>query len=157
MEIIVWEAKHYTNYYDASTEEAKQASAREIIRDLISGSYIVKPEAEPDLRYSGIDFELANLTEEEIAALPVESLRDEAKKHKRKLSLRLKQHERDIKDFDLAQKLAAGETVMYQAVNRRTNKIEERELTPWGYVQSRSGGEYEQISLESAWTPKEEA
>ena len=179
VKILVWTHKHGSEYYDASTPEKLEASARLVLEDLIGARYITAPE-DPmkHIEYSGIDMELAQLDDETIDALPTQSLRDEATKHKNKLAARIRRHREDQTEWENIQKLIAGEEV-YEPWTRRKpawtdeewqQVIEQRlarvpgskvigdrvhaRLSAWTIVKSRDGGEYEHFEIEDVIEPE---
>jgi hypothetical protein len=165
--IVAWKHKHGVNYYDASTDEALQASARKIIKDLLTMGYIYEPEHPMmHIQYSGIDLEQAQLTDEQIDVLPTLSLRAEATKHKDALTRRYREYEEAKKEYADYQRCAAGEPVMQAAWRRKADSpdgkykagdmMPESEVPPWKVLQWRDGGEYEDFSLETVWTPDNE-
>lgn len=136
MQILVWEDKHCTNYYDASTPEQLDASARHIIEVLVDNDYVHDPGTweDVDLQYSGIDFELAALDDEAVKALPTDGLRKEALRHRQSLAYRKRSHEQAVEDYNLATALAKGAGKQGQA---------------WRFLSDRNGFEYENFALET--------
>lgn len=98
--------------YDASTDEKLEASARKCLRELIESGWIPAPE-DPmkHIEYSGIDLEQAQLSDAQIDALPLESLRKDARDHKRRLASRITQHERRKAEHEEMLAVVRGEEV----------------------------------------------
>ena len=148
MKVLTWEHKHGTFLYDASTSEVLEKSARQILNELISEGYVYEPE-DPmkHVEHSGIDMELAQLTTEEIDALPLESLQKKARKEKNRLADRVRRAQYEREDYDLIIRVARGEKV----IDNRG-----RQMTAWRILQDRSGYEYEVFDVQSVWTPGED-
>ncbi len=166
MQIIAWHHKHGTDYYDASTDEAQEASAREILRALIEEMQYIYPPDDPmkHIEYSHIDLELAALNDDQVAALPVQSMKDEALKHRKNLEARIRQYESDKLEYDRVLKVIAGEEV-FRRWTRKTDSADGRfkagqrmkaPVTAWSLVRERNGGEYEYFQLETVWVPGED-
>lgn len=162
MNIIVWEDKHGTSYYDASTPENREASAREILRQLIDQQYIYKPDDEPDVY--GIDMELVALTEDQVDALPTNSMAAEARKHRKTYAARVRENDDAKREYETIQEILAGETV-YRRWTRQTDSRDGKfkagqrmkaPITAWSMVSARSDYEYEQFSEETVWVPGED-
>lgn len=137
MRILVWHGKYGDSYYDASTHEAREASARKILKEWTDPNYPWLPAPEDPMKhiqYSGIDLEQASLTDEQIEALPTEGLRAEARKHKRSLERRVQNYANELEDYDFIQKVVAGEP---------------SSVTAWQLVQQYGGDEYMEVSEES--------
>lgn len=159
MKVLVWKDKHCDHYYDASTDEALEKSAVKVLKQLMEYSYIYKPEDPMDhIEYSGIDLEQAQLTDEQIAALPTDGLREEARKHKAKFAQRFKRHESEMAEYREIEKIIAGETVMspdwVRQADSRDGKHKKgdvmpgRPVTAWSILQGRNGAEYEVFEIE---------
>jgi hypothetical protein len=159
MEILVWEDKYGTSYYDASTPEALEKSALKILRQLLNDRYIVKPEnpLEGDnLEYSGIDLEQARLTLEQIEALPTEGLRKDALAHRKRLANRIRSYQNQLAEYNAIQKVLAGEEVYARDWVRKADTkqgkkgdvVKGRRITAWSLLQMRNGAEYEHFSIE---------
>lgn len=183
MNILIWHGKHGDAYYDASTPEAREASAVQILEEWTQPNYSWVPEPEDPMKhiqYSGIDMEQANLTDEQIAALPTETLRKDAQRHKDSLARRISNYEAEKEDYILLMRVVAGERPLMPWRRRRKDTTDEewaeiverlaekfpdavvegdrvrKPVTAWSLVQQYGEGEYMQVSEESVWTPKED-
>jgi len=128
---MIWHGKHSDEYFDASTPEAHEESARKLLETWIDPNYPWLPEPEDPMKhieYSGIDLEQANLTNEQIAALPTETLRKEAQKHKTNLARRISQCESEKRDYELIKKVVAGERPLLRWRKRRDTTTDEEWL-----------------------------
>lgn len=160
MKVMVWHHNHGEYYYDASTPEAEEASAREVLRDMVKNQMIVPPE-DPmkHIQYSSIDLEQARLTDEQIDALPLESLRDEARMHKNKLARRIKIAAHEAEQWDELQRFLASEVIMSQPWVRRSGPRVGETVAPKPIParmilqQWADGGEYTRVEVETVWTP----
>lgn len=159
MRVLVWKNKHANQYYDASTPEALDASAREILRSLIHDYQYVYGPSEPS--YFGIDLEQAALTDDQIAELPTNAMRETAASHKSAKERADKEYEDDVEEYQNALKVSRGEEVIVDhGVYRRDDprgrwKAGDRalkKLTAWDILQDRNGAEYEVFELEEVWT-----
>ena len=169
MQILVWEDKHSTSYYDASTPEKLEEAARLILQVLTSDyGYIQDPgEDLSEWDLNRLDMELVNMEESEYAALPDKfriPVEHEKKKYaKLKADLAERQEE-----YKTAVAVANGETVMEKF--RRRDKWDDEEwakfvekwpeypvhdgwmwrpVSAWSILQKRDGREYEHYNLEN--------
>lgn len=96
--------------YDASTDEKLEMAARKCMRELLTSGWLPDPGGPMDhIEYSGIDLEQAQLSDEQIDALPIESMRNDARSHKTRLAKRIAQHEQARQVYDEWIAVAAGE------------------------------------------------
>lgn len=155
MKIIVWEDKHSTKYYDASTPEAWDASAIEILRELTDEPYgYMNPEyakpfiSDDDRRLAGIDLD----------TLPTDA-RDELSHKVTQARAHIEREERGYRraqeEYALALSyIKAGKSPMM--VRGKGYRGEHPVPSSWLIVESRSGYEYENFSTETVWTRPEE-
>ncbi len=146
MMILVWESKHGNVYYDASTDELLDWAAKQILAQWLD-YYIVKPD-DPmkHIQYSGIDLEQANLSTEQIAALPTESMRAEAAKHKNNLARRYAQYENDLQVYADVQTILSGESVTRERA-RRSGLQQTIVYDAWHILQEHADGEYMNVEF----------
>jgi hypothetical protein len=144
MKILVYYSKYGESYWDASTEEKREKSARIILSELLSSGWIYEPDDPMDhIEYSSIDLELAQLDDETINALPTESLRSEALRHKQNLATRIKRAEAERKDYEDMVRVAAGEEV---------EDAKGRKVTAWSLLRDYDD-EYVRFEIESVTDP----
>lgn len=167
MKVLIWESKYGPHLYDASTDENERLSCIEILKDWVGEGYVYPPEDPLDhIHYTSIDLEQANLTDEQIEALPTESLQKEAKKHKANLQARIRQYEVELEDWKQLQQIIAGERIFAPDWARRSDSpdgkhkagdmMPGKEITPWNMIQQWNGGEYMGVDYEHVWTPGED-
>lgn len=148
MQIIVWNDKHGTSYYDASTTEALDASSIEILKSLTDERYGYWREYEPwvsdeNKRLAAIDLTgadpaiLAEL-EKKVTRAQREVQRgiDDARERKETIAL--------AKSY-----IEAGKSPI---VSRGSGRYERKVPAAWLLIVDNSGGEYEDIQLETVFT-----
>lgn len=148
MQIIVWESKHTTSYYDASTTAAWDKSAIQILTDLI------------DMQYLDAEAYKPYITEKdrELASIDLEVLPDNARSAIEKDVKRARHHinteERYYNQAKEQRKLAdsyieAGKSpVMLRGKGTRWEK---EVPASWLILEERNGGEYERFQLETVY------
>lgn len=123
-QILIAKEKHGTRYFDASTPELLAESAFKLLKERWDDGYWYFLDDPPE------DKEV--LSEEQIAALPTESLRNQ-ESQKRKSFLR------EQRDWEYLAK-------EYRAIeNCVKNKLKDK---AWKLLQNRSDYEYENVELE---------
>lgn len=166
MEILSWKNKYGTKHYDASTPERLERAARAVLKELIDDGWMYAPDP-PAL--SEEKQEMVGLTEEQVEALPP-ALRTGARLVRDAVAQAMEAYEEEAAEYDLAVRLARGESVMEARWTRsgqpdaewaaicedartRWPHAELREdgvylpATAWSILQSRDGYEYEFYSL----------
>lgn len=132
--VIVWHAKHGDVEYPAHTDELLQESSRKIIKTLIQDGWIQEPNALEDTwGYDRFDFELLSLTDEQADALPTQSMKDAVAKERKSYASFMREWELEKAEYADAVALAEGRDLEH--------------TTPWGFLQGRSGYEYEVYEL----------
>lgn len=130
--ILVWEDKHSTSYYNASTPEKLEESARMIL-EVLTGDYgyIQDPGTElSEWDTNRLNMEFVEIDESAYIALP-EALQIPIKHEKKKYAKLMADLKARQDDYKLACDLASGKVA-----------------GAWRYLQGRSGYEYEIYSLE---------
>lgn len=135
MEILMWTNKYGSCFYAARTPEELEASAREIVKQLVDEGWIF---AVTDRDNTPEEAEAVALSKEEVAALP-EILRTRVERLRKSVRLRQEEHAQVNAQFELAEKLVRGE---------KTTR------TAWELLQQRHGGEYEEYDLEWVIVPE---
>lgn len=148
MQIVVWEDKHSTTYYDASTLEAWDWSSIEILKLLTDETYGYWQVYEPYV--SDDDKKLA---ETNIDGLPEDVLAligDKVKKARKRIAREQQRYQDDLEKIEEAKKfIAAGKSPTL------VRKINNQKLpAAWRLIQDYGGGEYEKITLEDVETPR---
>lgn len=160
--VLTWQHKHGRELYAADTDEQLEKSARKVLKTLLDWGYIYEPDVEPDFRYQDIDFELVALSDEQVNALPTESLRECARRHKKKHANVIREHERELARYEEAVKVAAGEEVWItdRGVRRTGPNAGEyfppMQVTAWRILESRNGAEYEIFDIEHITDPDDD-
>lgn len=148
--VLVWEAKHDTHVYDASTDEALEASALAVLRRLVELHWITEPQTSPqDASWWTPGF--AALTDEQIDATDwPEDIRESLKKARSKKwagwQEHLDQHEEATRQWRILAKLFAGETPWRIRVKADESRWRSP-ITAWDLLQRRNGYEYETYRL----------
>lgn len=148
MQIIVWESKHATSYYDASTTAAWDKSAIQILKDLISMQYLdaelYKPYiTEKDRELASIDLDVLP----DNARSAVEKDVNRARKHiaAEERYYRVAKQQRRLADSYIE---AGKSPVMLRG---KGTKWEREVPASWLILEERSGGEYEKFGLETVY------
>ncbi len=123
-QILIYKNKYGEDFYDASTPQKLEAASRKILKGLLDSRWIPQPPDEPDFRYSNIDMELANLTNDQINELPVISLRTEALRHKEKLANKIKGHVAEVAEYAEWLAVANGEEIYAPDWVRRADSMD---------------------------------
>lgn len=148
MQIIVWESKHTTSYYDASTTAAWDKSAIQILTDLIDMQYMDPEAYKPYITEK--DRELASI---DLEALP-DNARSAVEKDVRRARHHIDTEERYYKHIQEQRRLAdsyieAGKSpVMLRGKGTRWEK---EVPASWLILEERNGGEYEKFGLETVY------
>lgn len=138
--VLMWEHKHGTSLYDASTPEALDAAAVQVIRELLQLQYIYEP-YEPHLpedyvELSKVDLEKLDETARKLLEKQVQTARSE-------LQRLTSEYKYEREDYDEATKIVeAGKTEI----------SDNGSPASWRFLQRRSGYEYELFSLVKVWT-----
>lgn len=148
-QIIVWEDKHATSYYNASTTEAWDKSAIQILKDLTGVYGYLDPEM-----YKPYVTDKAR----ELAGIDLDALPDAARSAMEKDVLstrrRIESEERYYKRVQKQRQLAleyieAGKSpVMLRGKGTRWEK---EVPASWLILEERNGGEYEKFLLEDVY------
>lgn len=149
MQIIVWEDKHVTSYYDASTTAAWDKSAIAILKDLTGEYGYLDPEAykpyitDKDRELAGIDLE----------ALP-DNARSAVEKDVKRARHHIDTEERYYNQAKKQRQLAdsyieAGKSPVM--LRGKGTKWEREVPASWLILEERNGGEYERFSLETVY------
>lgn len=149
MQIIVWEDKHATSYYDASTTEAWDKSAIKILKDLTGEYGYLDPEAykpyitDKDRELAGIDLDV----------LP-DAARSAIEKDVRRARHHIDTEERYYKHVQEQHRLAlsyieAGKSPVM--LRGKGTRWENEVPASWLIIEERNGGEYERFSLETVY------
>lgn len=148
MQIIVWESKHTTSYYDASTTAAWDKSAIQILTDLIDMQYLDAEAYKPYITEK--DRELASI---DLEALP-DNARSAIEKDVKRARHHINTEERYYNQAKEQRKLAdsyieAGKSpVMLRGKGTRWEK---EVPASWLILEERNGGEYERFQLETVY------
>jgi ketosteroid isomerase-like protein len=152
MQIIVWKDKHSNKYYDASTLEAWDASAIEILRELTDDDYGYWREYDPwvsdeDKRLAAID--LTNADPSVLAELEKKVTRA-----KRTIERGIEEASDNKKRIELAKRYVEAGTSPTM-VRGKDTKWEQKMPASWVLISNNAGGEYETIRLEDVFTVNE--
>jgi hypothetical protein len=145
--IIVDVSKHWTGYYDASTPESFAASCLKILQRRFDEGWYSDPGPVPE--EPGED---KCLSEQQIAILPTEGLRQSETKRREQELGRLKE-DRQERDWYLAAKSALDHKTMELRAYGRADRVR---LVPvvWELLEMHREYEYEGITLESLEIPE---
>lgn len=141
MKIIVWEDKHGTSLYDASTLEVWAESSIEILRTMMDNGYYYLDE------YTGEP----PLTDGQIDALP-DQYKETARRDQAAAIRRIKET-KENNDFyrEVERVIREHDTGSFTLGSRGR----EREIPiAWDLLDQRSDYEYEHVSVETVWQPK---
>lgn len=140
MQILVWKSKHADYYFDASTPEDLEKSARKILQKLVDGDWIFEPSL-----YESWDKELVEVSNEALEGLP-SSMVEEVEQHRAKKARAISEFEAEKTEWNQLQKILAGEEVVREYTNS-AGEVWKRPVTAWGLLQNRSGYEYEEYDV----------
>ena len=169
--ILVWAGKYGHRYYDASTAEKLERSARAIVATLVKDGWIYEPD-EP--RFDSEELEAEALTEAELASMP-EFARERATSLRKAVKARRQASAEEREDYERATELAEGKSPLTTFRARTRHRDDEwdelvaavmekypdavhegnviyRPGTAWGLLQERDGAEYESYSVETVTT-----
>lgn len=149
MQIIVWEDKHTTGYYDASTTEAWDKSAIKILQDLIDQRYLDPETYKPYIKDK--DRELAGI---DLDALP-DAARSAIEQDVRRARNYIDTEERYYNHVKEQHSLALGyiEAGKSPVMLRGKGTRWEKEVpASWLILEERNGSEYERFELETVYT-----
>lgn len=157
--VLVTDEKHGNSYYDASTPELLAASALTILRDRFNDGYWYYEPKAPELNYTDEQKSIMELTDEEIANLPV-ALRASTEKQRNSLLSNRKGREReyllDKQWYDATVALLAlpAKEAVKQTVVRGRNQYARTVPTALDLLEQRNDYQYESFEIFEVTTPK---
>lgn len=154
MEILVYYSKHSTDFYDASTDEALAKSALHIIKIMGKEGYYPEPSDPRESKWNPLN-EGDNLTDEQIAALPNDTLRLAATHARKMYRGRLGQYKRELAEWNELQRIIREEdaSVKHEPFVTSQGKEKVRKIIPaWDLLYARTDYEYERVELATVWS-----
>lgn len=151
--ILIEHGKHATSYYLVDTLERLDKAALSILRMRHEMGYIYEPE-EP----YNFDKEAYELTDEQLDAIPIESVRADLTKRRERAQRTLKESEVELREYnELLELLDQDSTIYSREVTVRENgqyvKKPGKASKAWEILRDRGDYEYERVELETVTAP----
>ena len=143
LRVILVESKHDSYLLDASTENEWARSALWLLTHNAEEGCYYEPEP-----LSDDEERMLRITDEEIAALPSEILREQAAQERKTSQKMEKEHKEEKRWWDEMKKVVEEQSLRIDTYGAGT-RHERREPRAWTLLRERSDYEYERVSLEN--------